>query len=114
MEFVPRQIHSDPVDPGLETGIAAEIVQTAVSADKRVLNDLLGIVMVAEQSVSQPVQFAGIGLDQFVEPFAAALFEVCDQLFFVVSSFIIHNLSPSPFDRVSAKRFRSLPRCDPL
>lgn len=58
-------IDGNPVQPGAEIGLQAEASQAAVSLQKNLLGQVLGIVVVPRQVVAQSIYLILIDYDQF-------------------------------------------------
>src|SRR5690606_19930924 len=62
--MVDREVHGDPVDPGVEARLEAERVQAAVRLDERLLGHVAGVLPVAEHAVDHGVDPALVLLDE--------------------------------------------------
>lgn len=78
-----------------------------ISTHKRILNNFLRIMMIAQQTVSKPIEFRPIGGDQFIEPFSVPFLELSDQFFLISFYIIIHKIHIS-FDIPSFDKFRQI------
>src|SRR5499426_230777 len=64
---VPRDVHHDPEEPGVEGGVAAERRQGLEGADEGILGDVPGLFGVAQHVVGEPIGALAVLLDQRLE-----------------------------------------------
>ena len=61
---IERAVDGDAVQPGAEVGALFEPLQLAVSAQQRLLNHVVGIVLVPSHAISHPKDCVGVTVDQ--------------------------------------------------
>jgi len=77
-------IRRDAMQPRGESSVAAKLLQTAKRPHVGVLNDIVGVVLIARQTKRKTVDLLIGRLDQFIECGPVALFGLRDQVFEVV------------------------------
>jgi hypothetical protein len=70
---VDRAVDRDAVEPGTEVRAGLEPADLPIRAQKRLLDDVLGVVLVARHPVGEPEDGAAVSLDQRAECLAVAL-----------------------------------------
>lgn len=73
-------VGGDPVQPGGEAGLFAEIVQVFEGGEEGLLGDVLGVVFVLGDAAGESVDPAFVAVSQFLEGVQVALFGPVDQL----------------------------------
>lgn len=66
-EQVHRAVHRDPVQPGAEARPSLEASELPVRLEKRLLDDVLGVLTIAGHAEGQPVDAAAVAVDQQAE-----------------------------------------------
>src|SRR5579885_3214426 len=61
---VNRIVRGDAIDPRAKVRAGLEFFKLLIGAQERLLDDFLGVVLVAGQAIGQPVYVAAIALDQ--------------------------------------------------
>ncbi len=64
---VPRDVHHDPKEPGVERGVAPERRQRLKGADEGILGDVPGLFRVAKDVVGESIDALPVLLDQGLE-----------------------------------------------
>ena len=70
---VDRAVHRDPVQPGAEVRPRLEPAQLLVGLQKRLLDDVLGVLRVAGHPVRQPIDSAAVALHERPKSFAISV-----------------------------------------
>ena len=72
---VAGQIGRDLIEPGGKSGVASEIHETPVGADKRILGNLLRVLLVAEKLVNHSINAVPIPAHHLVKGGLVAVFK---------------------------------------
>ena len=73
LQLVDAGVMSHPVHPGEETAGHVEAGQLLVDADERLLGQILGLVVIAAQTVGQGKDLLLVTLDQYLEGLGASV-----------------------------------------
>lgn len=77
---VKRVIDGDALEPGGEAGAIVKGIESAVAAEKRLLDHVFGIGRITGDSPSHAIQQAAMGFDQLLERLSVAGAESCHKL----------------------------------
>jgi hypothetical protein len=73
-KMIDAEVGHDPIQPGVEARVALELPDVSVDLDETLLHHVEGVLLVAEESIGDRIDFALIALHQdFEGPFVAGL-----------------------------------------